>query len=121
GSRYGRPRPPTGTRGGIVLGGIGSHTSLRAVSLQVGYTVRLRPYDQLLRCDVTEDKITVLIRRIQAREFKYQTVFDKAELWLAQWARTESGSWHQVSEPVVLTDPDFQPYRRQEIGEVRDR
>lgn len=98
---------------------IESHASLRLVSAEVGRTIRLYPHDQLVRLDRTEDKITVLIRRIKAREFRYQTCFDSAELWLAQWTRTDTG-WAQVSEPVVLPDAAFSPYRRQEIGEVRD-
>lgn len=103
-----------------MLDGIEAHTSLRTVSLQVGQTLRLRPNDQLLRCEITDDKITVLIRKVTAREFKYQTCFDGADLWLACWVRTESGSWVQATEPVTIPDPDFQPYRRQEVGTVRD-
>jgi hypothetical protein len=98
---------------------IEAHASLQLVSREVGRTVRLYPHDQLIRLDRTDDKITVLIRRIKAREFRYQTCFDSAELWLAQWTRTESGYW-QMCEPVTLPDHDFQPYRLQEIGEVRD-
>lgn len=99
---------------------IQAHAQLRTVSAQVGSTIRLLPHDQLVRCDITEDKITVLIRRVKAREFKYQTCFDSAELWLAQWQRGEDGRWRQAGKPVVLPDTDFQPYRLQEIGEVRD-
>src|SRR3954454_23655997 len=90
-----------------------------ALSRQTGHSVRLLPHDSVVKLSSTDDTCSALIRRVKAREFKYQTCFDSAELVLLVWRRTATG-W-KAEEPLRLPDPDFHPYRRQEIGEVRDR
>lgn len=93
---------------------------LRAASALVGQQIRVKPHDEIVSADITPAKISVLIRRIAIREYRYQTAFDRAELWLAVWVRSDTG-WRAAGDPIVIPDPDFRPYRRQEIGEVQNR
>jgi hypothetical protein len=98
---------------------IESLAQIGALSRQTGHSVRLLPHDSVVKLSSTENTCSVLLRRVKAREFKYQTCFDSAELVLLVWRRNAAGYWI-AEEPLRLPDPDFLPYRRQEIGEVRD-
>lgn len=81
--------------------------------------VRVLPHDEIMKVAWSDETATLLIRRVRVREFRYQTCFDSADLVLMAWSRTASGAWSR-EEPVVMRDSSFTPYKRQEIGEVRD-
>lgn len=92
---------------------------IRELSHTVGAPIRVLPHDEIVRLVQTDTVCSVLIRRIKAREYRYQTVFDSADLVLLSWVNL-GGGWSRQA-PMVMPDPDFTPYRRQELGEVRDR
>lgn len=89
-----------------------------ALSKEVGRPVRLLPTDEIIKVGWSDQAASLLVRRFRVREYKYQTCFDSAELVLFAWTRTDTG-W-QAIQPMRLPDTDFTPYKRQEIGTVRD-
>lgn len=89
------------------------------LSALTGTRVRVTPHDEIVKIAVGPDACSLLVRKYRVREYRYQTCFDAASLVLRVWKRGDTG-WVEA-EPLVIPDTDFQPYRRQELGEVRNR
>lgn len=89
-----------------------------ALGTEVGAKIRVLPHDEIVRLHRSDEVCSVLIRRVKATEYRYQTVFTGADLILMTWVKM-GPTWSR-QEPLVMADPDFTPYKRQELGEVRD-
>lgn len=108
------PRPP----GGPAPSRLEVLAQVRDLCRLTGTQVRVLPHDEVVRLSTSDEVCSLLIRRVHAREYKYQTVFTGADLILFSWMKL--GPTWSKQEPVVMPDAAFVPYRRQEVGEVRD-
>lgn len=80
---------------------------LRSVTDLTGFSLRIRPQDQVLKVSIEHDSVVVLIRRIKMKQTYTETRYLSADLELSG-LRLISGIWIS-SDTTVVPDASFVP------------
>ena len=87
---------------------------LKPAKLALGRPIQLLPYQRVLRVDITDDTVSIVLSVMAYTETSREVRFTKSGIRLKSW-KNQNGRWIE-NEPFTIWDDQFIPYIEARFG-----